>query len=65
MDEILKALLGLGAAGPLVGFLFWLWWTERDERREQSKKLLELNIEQIAAEKDMTAALTALTARIK
>lgn len=65
MDEVLKALLGLGAAGPFLGFLFWLYWQERSERRDLTNKVLEMNQEQIAAEKDMTAALNALTTRLK
>lgn len=66
MDAIkpLMELAGaLTTAGP-AALLLWLWWVERTERKELSAALLKLTGEQIEAEKEMTAALTVLAAKV-
>lgn len=66
MDAIkpLMELAGaLTTAGP-AALLLWLWWQERAERRELSSQILKLTVDQIESEKEMTAALTILTAKV-
>lgn len=60
----MDALLGMGTAGPLLGFLFWLWWQERSERRELAGKVMELALASKEAVKDSTAAINALAAKV-
>lgn len=66
MDSI-KPLMDLAggalAAGPL-GMVLWMWWQERSERRELSAQILKLAVEQIESEKEMTAAINVLTAKV-
>ena len=64
MEEIGKALLGMGAAGPMLGWLFWWGWQERLERKELAGKLMEITIASTAAVKDVTNAVNALTAKV-
>lgn len=64
MEELGKALLGLGAAGPICALLFWLWWTERQERRELAGKLLDHAVAATTAARDMTVALNALAEKV-
>lgn len=60
----MDALLGMGTAGPLLGFLLWLWWQERSERRELAGKVMELALASKEAVKDSTAAINALAAKV-
>jgi hypothetical protein len=64
MDKLMDALLGMGTAGPLVGFLAWLWWQERAERKELAAKVMELAVASKDAAKDATAAINALAAKV-
>lgn len=65
MEDIIKALPGLGAAGPVVGFLIYLYWQERSERRDMTSKIFDILSDAISAEKAMTAALNILSSRLK
>jgi hypothetical protein len=64
MDKLMDALLGMGTSGPLVGFLFWIWWQERAERRELAIKVLELAVASKDAAKDSAAAINALAQKV-
>ena len=65
MDDMLKALLALGPGGIVAGLMFFLWKTERDERREHATAIRQIAKEAIEAENDMTNALNALSTKIK
>lgn len=54
----------LGAAAGPVALVLWLYWQERGERRDLSEKLLKITVDQIDAEKEMTAALNLLSAKV-
>lgn len=64
MDAILpdigKALIGLGPGG-IVAFIFWRQWqSEREERRELQKLLIELGKESMAGDIKVSDALNAI-----
>lgn len=65
MEEIAKSLLALGPGGIVGAVMWWFWREERTERRDLVSKLIQQNVESITAEKDMTAALSALAAKIR
>lgn len=65
MDDLLKALIGLGPPGIIGGLMFWMWWQERLERRDLMTKVIGLVTEAVSAEKDMTAALQVLASKVK
>lgn len=64
LEQALKIAERFGAAAPLVGVLFWLYWQERTERRELAKEVLTLSKDAVEAEKDMTRAVELLTAKV-
>lgn len=53
-----------GAAAPVIGLLWWWAWQAHTERRDLTAKLIELTRDQIESEKEMTAALTVLSAKV-
>lgn len=61
----IEALSGLGAAGPIVGLLVWLFWQERVERKELTGKLIEQTAKGIEAENEMSKALNALAGKLE
>lgn len=64
LKPFMDALGGLGAAGPFVGLMAWLFWQERTERKELGAKLLDINGKMIEAEQEMTQALNALAGKL-
>lgn len=53
-----------GVAAPIIGFLWWLYWQERSERREKDAAYLQLIKDQIAADKETAAALNMLSMKV-
>ena len=63
-NRIFEVLLALGPGGALAAvFAYWAK-LERDERRELSKSLLEIAINQTGAAKDVAKALEILSLRL-
>lgn len=59
-SAFLRELLSLGGTGLLIGFVAWVWWHERNERREvQSKRDRDMEI-QHQTEKEWLLAITGL-----
>lgn len=65
LKTLFDTLAGLGAAGTPVAVIFvWLYLQERAERKELSGKLVELTVDGIKAETEMTTALNLLAAKV-
>lgn len=64
VTPILQLVSGLGMGAPVIALILWLWWVERTERRELSAQVLKLAVDQIESEKEMTAAINVLTAKV-
>ena len=65
MEEIFKALVALGPGGVIAAIMAYLWREERVERRELGGKVMQITADAIEAEKDMTAAMQALSVKLK
>ena len=55
---------GFGAAGPVVGLLVYLWWSERKERMTLGDKVLTLSTQGLEAMKDSTRAIEMLAGKL-
>lgn len=64
LKPIIDALTGFGTAAPALGLILWLYWQERSERKEMAVQIVKLLSDAIEAEKDMTAALNVLSAKV-
>ena len=64
VKDLIEIFGGLGPAAPVIALLVWLWWQERGERRDLSKYMMKLTADQIEAEKEITTAITILTAKV-
>lgn len=64
IKPLMELVSGFGTAAPAIGLLGWLFWQERSERRELSKDMLQMAKDQIESEKEMTAAINMLAAKV-
>ena len=64
VTPILQLVSGLGMGAPAVALVLWLYWQERIERRELSAQILKLTVDQLESEKEMTAAINILSAKV-
>ena len=64
ISDLLKLATGFGSAGPVIGILLWLYWTERKERVELGNKVLTLSTQSVEAMKDSTRAIEMLAGKL-
>lgn len=64
VKPLMDLVAGFGTAAPAIGLVVWLYWTERSERRELSKDMLQMAKDQIESEKEMTTAINMLAAKV-
>lgn len=64
IKPIMDLAAGLGTAAGPVALVLWLYWSERTERRELSAQVMKLTADQIESEKEMTAAINVLAAKV-
>lgn len=64
IKPLMDLVAGFGTAAPVIGLILWLYYQERTERRELSAQVIKLTVDQIESEKEMTAAINVLTAKV-
>jgi hypothetical protein len=64
IKPLMDLVAGFGTASPVIGLMVWLYWQERSERRELSAQVIKLTVDQIESEKEMTAAINILSAKV-
>ena len=64
MDDLMKALIGLGPGGIMAGLMFWLWRDERTERRDLQRDNTQLLRDKIVSDNSLAASLEKLADKV-